>query len=533
MFKKISLVLVLVLGLACTSFATDRYVAAGGTGTKTGLSWVSAYVSLNSALAVAVSGDTIYVAAGTYIPSGTTFTVPAGVNIKGGYSNYAASYNTVTSIGEVYNPQAYPVVLSGDTNGDDINGNLYSDPNALNAAATRTENKDTIMTLSGGTTTIDGCTFWHGGKTPSGANGGGIACGTSGTITINNCQFVGNVGNGAGIYTNTASVTVSNSLFQFNGAGQGVIYSLGTLSATGCTFKGNSNCGLNGSGITWGGAASCAITDCVVVDGVSGVGTTAFGSLCLKTGVAGTASISNCLIQNDQANVSSTLFQNSAAVAVTFNATNCLWTGCKGNSAAVQVLPQLASGTTTVNLVNCTVADNKASGATGGIGLGAATSLKNTSLVLNLKDSIVWGNSGAQVYWDTTATTFTSSTYNPFNITYSCIDTTDAGNKAALWKGSYTARTGLVVADPLFIGSGDYHVQSASPCIDKGNPASAYANEPYSYNGCRVNMGAYGNTVEAETTAKCVALTADSNGDCMVNSTDLLAFRQQWQKSCP
>ncbi|NIT55465.1 MAG: hypothetical protein GWN00_04285, partial [Aliifodinibius sp.] len=43
-----------------------------------------------------------------------------------------------------------------------------------------------------------------------------------------------------------------------------------------------------------------------------------------------------------------------------------------------------------------------------------------------------------------------------------------------------------------------YHLESYSPCIDMGNPASDYSNEPDYPNG-RINMGAYGNTADATT----------------------------------
>ena len=45
-----------------------------------------------------------------------------------------------------------------------------------------------------------------------------------------------------------------------------------------------------------------------------------------------------------------------------------------------------------------------------------------------------------------------------------------------------------------------------SPCIDAGDPASAWTNEP-SPNGGQINMGAYGNTEEASKSTR----TADSS----------------------
>ena len=53
--------------------------------------------------------------------------------------------------------------------------------------------------------------------------------------------------------------------------------------------------------------------------------------------------------------------------------------------------------------------------------------------------------------------------------------------------------------DPLFADriKGDYHLNSCSPAIDAGDPNFPFNNEP-SPNGGRINIGAYGNTGEAE-----------------------------------
>ena len=61
-----------------------------------------------------------------------------------------------------------------------------------------------------------------------------------------------------------------------------------------------------------------------------------------------------------------------------------------------------------------------------------------------------------------------------------------------------TVAASCISDDPLFVDpdNGDFHLQPESPCIDAGKPSSEYENEP-APNGCRVNMGAYGNTEEA------------------------------------
>jgi len=60
----------------------------------------------------------------------------------------------------------------------------------------------------------------------------------------------------------------------------------------------------------------------------------------------------------------------------------------------------------------------------------------------------------------------------------------------------------------------DYHLKFISPCIDAGDPASDYSNEP-APNGGRINLGAYGNTSEA--TCSYPYLNDDNDSDGMPN----------------
>ncbi len=64
----------------------------------------------------------------------------------------------------------------------------------------------------------------------------------------------------------------------------------------------------------------------------------------------------------------------------------------------------------------------------------------------------------------------------------------------------YPGATGIgnISGNPLFINpaGGDYHLLPDSPCVDAGDPASDYSNEPWP-NGSRIDMGAYGNTSQA------------------------------------
>lgn len=70
-----------------------------------------------------------------------------------------------------------------------------------------------------------------------------------------------------------------------------------------------------------------------------------------------------------------------------------------------------------------------------------------------------------------------------------------------------------------------------SPCIDAGDPYSAYAFEPIP-NGGRINMGAYGNTSEASMSIEGTNLIPhpDMDGDGDVDFVDYAMFANAWDK---
>jgi hypothetical protein len=125
----------------------------------------------------------------------------------------------------------------------------------------------------------------------------------------------------------------------------------------------------------------------------------------------------------------------------------------------------------------------------------------NTEWVqLNVINNIITNNGGYGInYMDT---------IEPTTISYNDV----LGNTLGSYNG-ITAGTGDISEDPLFADQtkGNFHLKSTagrcngsnwvidpedSPCIDAGDPFSAYSNEPEP-NGGRINMGAYGNTGEA------------------------------------
>ncbi|PLX76005.1 MAG: hypothetical protein C0614_10390, partial [Desulfuromonas sp.] len=141
-------------------------------------------------------------------------------------------------------------------------------------------------------------------------------------------------------------------------------------------------------------------------------------------------------------------------------------------------------------IINCTVADNASSGYDGN---GLMVQYSDVTVT----NSLFWGNGD-----DFSVVDDEHGVLGTLSVNYSLSDEIFSG-------------MGNVTVDPLFVSSsgGDYHLRSTtgrwnvvtetwtqdsvqSPAIDAGDPASDYSLEPLE-NGGRINMGAYGNTVEA------------------------------------
>lgn len=120
--------LILLLSLTKVSNATIIYVDASKTsGLNNGTAWNNAYISFQSALDSALSGDEIWVAKGTYKPSSAYdltntsryyhFRMKNNVAIYGGFSGIETTVSQRTNFGL---GQINETILSGDLNGDDI-----------------------------------------------------------------------------------------------------------------------------------------------------------------------------------------------------------------------------------------------------------------------------------------------------------------------------------------------------------------------------------------------------------------------------
>jgi hypothetical protein len=328
---------------------------------------------------------------------------------------------------------------------------------------------------------------------------------TAANVTLDGLTIQrGNIaGFGGGIYNAGSGLTVQSCII------------------TNCTTASAPGDNHAGSGIY--SKESMAVLNSSVVNNKASTGGNGYGGGGIYFDSTGTLLVSNTVFQANiaqDANAGDPSYGAGGAIHMAQNgqldALNCIFDGnavlhdeagkehhrggaiyLKGNSGAGRV-------------VNCTFYTNNVVKGYGG-------AIYSAGAPLAITNSIFWGNTRG---YQTTGRQIYSS--GSVSIDYACLPGT--GTDEVYASGTLTVNH-VITNDPLFANAAghDLHLKSRggrwtgsgwvtdavlSPCIDAGNPASAYDNEP-AYNGGRINLGAYGNTVQASKTA---ADTAISNG---------------------
>jgi predicted outer membrane repeat protein len=251
------------------------YVKTNGTGD--GSSWSNAFGSVTDALNIANPGDRIWVAAGTYKPSGSgrdaAFKLKPFVSLMGGFIETDNS-------GSLRSPEKNVTILSGDLGtANDVSDNAY---HVINN--NYTTDSPLVSAL------IDGFTITAGnGGT---LNGGGML-NVYANPTIVNCKFINNsAASGGAIANQSSSPNVYNSLLHGNKASGkgGAIYSDATSSPTiiNCTVANNT--AATGAGISSGGTVGNTIVYANTGGQIEGAPTVTYS--CVEGGFTGTANVS-------------------------------------------------------------------------------------------------------------------------------------------------------------------------------------------------------------------------------------------------
>ncbi|PDW01188.1 Ig-like domain-containing protein, partial [Candidatus Viridilinea mediisalina] len=208
-------------------------VQAGASGANDGTSWANAFPTLQDALAVATSGQQIWVAAGIYYPDegagqsnnarSATFLLSEGVAIYGGFAGDETALEQ-----RDWEDNANATILSGDigTPGDNSDNAYHVVTGANNA-------------------TLDGFTITAGNADGSNPNdsGGGVR-NINVSPTLRNLTIIGNRANwnGGGVFNDGGTPSFANVTISGNQAtnhGGGVYNSGGTPSFANVTISGN------------------------------------------------------------------------------------------------------------------------------------------------------------------------------------------------------------------------------------------------------------------------------------------------------
>lgn len=298
--------LLLALLLASSASAQVYVNAAAGPGGD-GSSWSAAYQDIDSALAVAVPGTRVWVAAGVYRPSvervagsprTASFTPGPGVRLLGGFRG------TETTLAERAG-LVRQTILDGD----------------IGVPGVSSDNSYNVLRLEG-----NGARHWVDGFTIRGGNadgtglerGGGGISSQIGTKYVRNCYFVDNRGTvGGALLTQLSILQIERSTFEGNEAltQGGALFATASCSVTDSLFIGN-RAGLRGGAVyanqglaDTGGIPVTRFQNCEFRGNLADRGGAAFVGVLNVTGAAGRAIWSGCTFAGNGA------FLEGAAVA--------------------------------------------------------------------------------------------------------------------------------------------------------------------------------------------------------------------------
>ena len=243
---------------------------------------------------------------------------------------------------------------------------------------------------------------------------------------------------GGGIYCDESSPTIVNCVISYNttdGCGGGIYCEESSPTIANCVIRENSaSCG---GGIRCYDNSSPTITNCLISDNTTGGGSGGISCYSYSSPM-----ITNCKISGNNEGGIYCITSSSPTL------TNCTISENMGNGFYCRDSSPIVT--------NCTISENTNDG------------VYSWDSSMTFTNCILWENSGQEIDDEGGHPT----------VTYS--DVQDG------WSGE-----GNIDTDPLFVGSGDYHLTAGSPCIDAGTDAGVYTDmdgdeRPH---GCGFDMG--------------------------------------------
>jgi predicted outer membrane repeat protein len=411
------------------------------------------------------------------------------------------------------------------------------------------------------------CTF---SENYSGEDGGGVRNEES-SPTFINCTFSENstAVDGGGMFNIDSNTVLTDCNFATNSAGEeggGMWNERSTLTLSDCNFTENSAdpCG----GAIWNRQCALTLTDCAVVGNLANV---CGGGLWDSNS---TLVLTDCNIIGNSAgheggaiyNTFTDSTMSKCLVAENTNGGIC----CRDSDLRITDSSIASNGGTGIKLlseyicdaviVNCRIAGNAAEGI---YSVGNWTTVNNCLVVGSGSDGIFLSSPATSRTANCTIVANAGDGLELYDRSRGLVDNciicdnlsqqirrggsllTIFSNVQGGWLGD-----GNIDCDPCFVDpcNGDYHLKSesgrwhpgsqgwvlddvTSACIDKGDWDSPVGDEPYP-NGGRINMGAYGGTIEASKSLTCWHASAcagqglgDATCDGSVNLADLFALK--------
>jgi hypothetical protein len=470
-----------------------------------------------------------------------TFQLISGVTIKGGYTGAGETESNYRDI------ELYETTLSGDLNNDDLPHSPYNTG----------ENSFHVVTGSGtdANAVLDGFTVTSGrANIGSDRNGAGMY-NESASPTVVNGTFTQNVSNnpGGGMYNYGSSPNLSNCTFEMNRAyyGGGIHNQFSSPTVNNCKFTGNAS---NAGGGMYNYSGSPTVTNCKFTGNAanSGGGMYNFDT---KTTLANCAfsgnigeygagmrnresqiELTNCTFNENMTSgyIGTQCMDGGSAGAIGNSMSNVTLISCAFIANRSGVYGAIVCNESNLSFSNCTFAGNSADYGNGLVCLATSHPYMNE---IELTNCIFWD--GGNEIW--------SNGGSIIIINYTDLD----GGQGAIYdpcEGLFWG-VGNMNVDPCFVEPGHWEDPCStppcyiddkwwirddvtSPCIDAADPMSPIGPEPFP-NGGRVNMGAYGGTVEASKSyfgePICeIILAGDVNGDCIVNYLDFRLMTLHW-----
>ena len=491
-YAKIAVLCLLMLLVAIApSSAVIFYVdGTNGLDSNNGKDWTTAKKTIQAAISAANSDSTSYTdEVWVKGATGSGITYNEHVSMYNGISIYGGFAGTETSR-DLRNWSNYKTIISG----TGLNSSVISAIGSM-----------------GNDTVIDGFTIQGGVGSLSGSNrvGGGIECrpgsmyGASPTIRHN--YFSGNSATyGGAIYADgSASPVITDNTFYYNTGTAGVtfycsygspvfsgnvctgdfasylcggLYLLNTSNAvisgntinycTTAGISGSSNSNLTITGNTIGGSGEgidCSGGSAIISSNTLTSNTAGGGIHC--SSLSSASIFNNKISGNSGTSYGGGIYCNNSSSTVLAIYNNFI----TGNTATSKGGGIYLSGGTQSSVTNNTIANNTCSGSCGIYLNNAGTTLTNN--IIKGSSVCVAINSGG-----TTPTVTCNDVWN----------TTLNGNEYS-WTPEPTGSNGNISADPAFVSTSDFHLQSTSSCIDAGSDSAVQTgwldidNEPRHY----------------------------------------------------